>query len=104
MSDLKFFEEGYHTYCYIGSTKCRLIKVGSIGFLMPMSIVANEQLLQKAISLLEKQVALFDSMVRSGIPVEDAVKVLALGSLVTFEFSTDSAGNMLGLPRESRDC
>ncbi|MBI2916901.1 MAG: hypothetical protein HYY01_02820 [Chloroflexi bacterium] len=103
MSDLQFFQEGQYTYCYVGRKKCRLVEAAGIRFLVPIRIIENELLFQQAVRLLAEQAKLFQDMLRQGVPIEDAVKVLALGSLVTFEFSTDSVGNMLATPAEDTD-
>jgi len=42
---------------------------------------------------------MFRKAVEEGIPIEEATDLLAVGTLLNFEFSQDSVGDLLGIPK-----
>lgn len=104
MSELVFFQEGPDIYCNIRGKKHKLIEVEGMKFVLPLAIVANADIFEKTKELLARQVALYREALSEGVPVYEAIKCLAIGNLVSFEFSTDSVGDILGIPKvDERD-
>jgi hypothetical protein len=64
-----------------------------------MSIACDQQALSATKDALAKQVDLFEKALEEGIPVEEAVSLLAVGALLNFEFSRDSIGDLLGIAK-----
>ncbi len=64
-----------------------------------MSIACDQQALSATKDVLAKQVDLFEKALEEGTPVEEAVSLLAVGTLLNFEFSRDSIGGLPGIAK-----
>ncbi len=62
-----------------------------------MSIACDQQALSATKDALAKQVDLFEKAFEEGTP-----SLLAVGTLLNFEFSRDSIGDLLGLANRQR--
>lgn len=98
MPSYKFIQQGSELYCFVRHKKHLVVTVSGMRFLLPMSIAGDQQILAKTKQLLAKQVDLFRGAVDEGIPVEEASGLLSISTLLNFEFSRDSVGDLLCVP------
>jgi hypothetical protein len=103
MPSYKFTQDGNELYCYVRNKKHLVVAISGMRFLLPMSIASDQQALSATKDVLAKQVDLFEKALEEGIPVEEAVGLLAAGALLRFEFSQDSIGDLLGITKPASE-
>lgn len=95
MPEYQFVEEGGETYCYLRGKKHLVAEMQGVRFLIPMSIATNKKLFKAMRKLLTKQAALYKELIDNGVPVQDAVKALAISSMFSIEFAEEKFGDLL---------
>jgi hypothetical protein len=66
-----------------------------------MFVASDQRILGTIKDAPAKQVELFMSALEEGTPIEEAVDLLAVSTVLNFEFSDDSVGDLLGTPKKS---
>lgn len=103
MPSYKFVQERGDLYCYGRQKKHLVVTISGIRFLLPMSVASDQRILANTKEARAKQVDLFTSALEEGTPIDEAVDLLAVSTVLNFEFSHDSVGDLLGLPKQKSD-